>query len=50
MFDTLLRSTISDEVGHVLHGAKVVNAQEANGVDPSHYYDLRVESLVNGQE
>jgi len=47
VFDTLVRNTISDEVGRMLHGAKIVDAQNADSVQPSHYYDLRVEERVS---
>jgi len=51
VFDSLLRSTISDEVANVLHGAWVVDGGDADDHEPTHYYDMRVSSKVstNGQ-
>jgi hypothetical protein len=47
VFDSLLRATIGDEVGKVLHGAVIVDHGDLNSVRPSTYYDVRIEDLVS---
>lgn len=46
VFDTLLRSTISDEVGKVVHGTAFVSPRYLNNVAAGPDYVLRVEELA----